>query len=223
MFASTGVLIRFVGAGLERDPRAGLFSPVPTLVVCAAGLIGVWFAHRTAFPPAWGSGAPLRRRLLVPAAVGLGFGLLSAILDTTFHWTAAFAQHHALQTFNAPFPGSLLFYPGGAVLVEAFYRLLPIPLLLWLISSVVLRGRGQRQVFWALALLTSLIEPVTQDLEGLADAGLLLVATQFVPDYALNLVEAAAFRTSGLLSMWLVRVAMYLVWHVAYGNFICHC
>ena len=35
-----------------------------------------------------------------------------------------------------------------------------IPLLLWLISTVLLRNRAQTPVFWALALLSSALEPL---------------------------------------------------------------
>ena len=108
--------------------------------------------------------------------------------------------------------------------MEVFYRLLPIPLLLWLISNVALRGRGQDQVFAALAALTSLIEPVTQDLPALQRPELAVAASVvFVIDYALNLVQAILFRRSGFLAAILMRVATYAVWHVAYGNYICRC
>jgi hypothetical protein len=35
--------------------------------------------------------------------------------------------------------------------------------------------------------------------------------------------QATVFRRSGFLAAILVRVAFYMVWHVAYGNLICHC
>jgi hypothetical protein len=95
--------------------------------------------------------------------------------------------------------------------------------LLWLISNVLLRGRGQGQMFWVLAVLTSLIEPGQQDLMYLQASGVLLAASQFAPDFVLNLTQAAMFRRSGYLASILVRVATYLVWHVVYGNFICRC
>ena len=103
------------------------------------------------------------------------------------------------------------------------FRLLPIPLALWLISSLALRGRRQAEVFWVLAALTSLIEPVLQDLLGIAPETVSLALTQFVPDYALNFGQAALFRRYGFLAAIAMRVVFYLVWHVAYGNFICRC
>jgi hypothetical protein len=49
----------------------------------------------------------------------------------------------------------------------------------------------------------------------------MLVVSQFVPDFLLNLTQVVIFRYYGFLASIVVRVAMYLAWHIAYGNFIC--
>jgi hypothetical protein len=218
------LFITYVGAGLESDPRAQLFSWPVIVVVGLLGLAGIWLSHRTGFPAAWDARISNRQRLVIPAVLGIGFGLLQAGLDLVFHWTQFFAQFSGLQAFNAPWPGSLLFYPGGAIWIEVFYRLLPVPLLLWLVSSLLLRGRAQTQVFWVLAVLSSLIEPTAQDLDGLRfGASVLFVASQFIPDFLFNLTQAVLFRNYGFVASIVTRVAMYLIWHVTYGNFICRC
>lgn len=221
---AVNLFITLVGAGLETDPRSVLFSWPAIGVVGLAGLVGIGFSHRTGFPAAWDRRMSVRQRLIVPAVLGLGIGLLESGLDMVFHWTQFFAQYSGPATFNAPWPGSLLFYPGGAILVEVFYRLLPVPLALWLVSNVLLRGRAQIQAFWVLALLSSLIEPATQDLDGFKfGASLPLVASGFVPDFLLNLAQVVMFRNYGFLASIVTRVGMYLIWHVAYGNFVCAC
>src|SRR2546430_2389105 len=87
-----------------------------------------------------------------------------------------------------------IYYVGAALLSEVFLRLLPIPLLLWLISRLILRGRAESQVFWVLAVLTSCVEPYLQDLLDVRPETLFLAITAFVPDYALNMGEAVFFR-----------------------------
>jgi len=186
------------------------------------GLAGIWLSHRTGFPAAWDPAVPLRRRFAYPVLIGIALGVFLSIADSFVHWTATFARDSGLPSFNAPFPGSLLFYPGGAILVEVVYRLLPIPLLLWLFT-VVSRGRGQEIAFWALAALTSLIEPVQQDLPDFRAGTEIAVFLNFDGDYALNFTQAFMFRRYGFLTSIVVRVAFYLVWHVAYGNGICRC
>jgi hypothetical protein len=217
------LFITFVGAGLERDPRSMLFSWPVIAVVGLAGLGGIWFSHRAGFPSAWDARISNHQRLLIPAVVGIGLGLLESGLDVPVHGMQFFAQLGNLAAYNAPWPGSLLFYAGGAIVVEVVYRLLPVPLLLWLVSNLLLRGRAQAHIFWVLALLSSLIEPYT-DLDGLQlGASLLVVGSQLVPDFLLNVAQVVMFRNYGLLASIVVRVGMYLIWHVAYGNFICAC
>jgi hypothetical protein len=223
VLALVNLFINFVGAGLERDPRAQLFAWPVIVGFGLAGLVGVWLSDRTGFPSAWDPRVSDRQRLLYPIAMGLLIGVLMAALDTLTHGTRIFAEIYGLERFNAPFPGSPLFYTGGAILVEVIYRLVPIPLLLWLISILALRGRAQTQVFWVLAVLTSLFEPVTQLLDAIERGLLPLALAQGVPGFALNLSQAVFFRRYGFLAAILARVGMYLVWHVAYGNFICAC
>jgi hypothetical protein len=217
------LFIRFVGAGLERDLRVVLFSLPSVAGFGLAGLLGVWLAHHTGFPAAWDPHISNRQRFLYPALIGLGFGILLVVREQLAPGIPLFLERTGLPAFNAPFPGSVLFYGGGAIIVEVFYRLLPIPLVLWLVSHILLRGRAQEQTFWVLALLTSLIEPMTQEL-GLLDEGRSgLFAVHFTMGYMLNLAQAVMFRRYGFLAAITLRWAMYLVWHILYGNLICGC
>lgn len=72
-------------------------------------------------------------------------------------------------------------------------------------------------------MLTSLIEPVQQDLDDVRRETLPMVSTIFALDFALNFGQAVLFRRYGFLAPIVMRMAFYLVWHVAYGNLICHC
>ena len=201
-----------------------LFSWPAIAVVGLAGLAGIGLSHRTGFPAAWDARVSNRQPFVIPALLGIAIGLLESGLDLVFHWTQFFAQYSGLSSYNAPWPGSVLFYPGGAILVEVLFRLLTVPLLLWLGSNLLLRGRAQAEIFWVLALLSSIVEPVMQDLDGLRfGASLLFIASQFVPDFLFNLAQVVMFRNYGFLASIVSRIAMYLVWHVAYGNFICRC
>jgi hypothetical protein len=205
------LFITYIGAGLEQDPRSALLSWPAIGVIGAVGLIGVWLSHQTGFPAA-GRVPPLA------LGIGLALGLAMAGGDVVFGWTRAFAAQNTLMSFNAPFPGSVLFYPAGAIVVDVFYRLLPIPLVLWL-----LRGHFQTAGFYVLAVLTSLIEPVQQDLDDVRPETLAMVSTMFALDFALNFSQAMFFRRYGFLASIALRMALYLVWHVAYGNLVCHC
>ncbi|HEX9303277.1 MAG TPA: hypothetical protein VGA31_02380 [Thermoanaerobaculia bacterium] len=187
----------------------------PFLALWAAlGFAGVSLSERTGFPPAWEKGSA-RSRLLIPALWGIGFGSLAIATDAATGWTKAVAAKLGLSSIHIPFPASVLIYPGGAVIVEILYRLFLIPVLLWVVSSLFLRGRGQVATFWILAALTSFLEPLG-DL-GLRDQGLPTMTAVFVQDYALNFAQAWFFRRRGFLAAIIVRVAFYVVWHVLPG------
>jgi len=133
-------------------------------------------------------------------------------------WTRFAAAQMKLPTIHIEFPASALIYPGGAIIVEVIYRILLVPLLLWLISSVILKGRAQETTFWVLAALTALLEPLSQDLGPILHTSMKATfVVVFLEDYALNLGQAWLFRRYGFLSAILLRVFFYLVWHVLWG------
>jgi len=219
----TNLFITFVGAGLENDPRSALFSWPAIALFGVLGAIGIALSHRTGFPAAWDERNSNLRRLAIPALLGVAIGALESALDMATHWTT-FMSEGVGGAFHAPWPGSPLFYTSGAIEVEVLYRLLSVPLFLWLISNLALRGRWQTQIFWILAVLSSLLEPSDQDLRELGNgAPLGMIAAAFVPDLLLNLTQVVMFRRYGFVAAIATRVAFYLVWHVAYGNFVCAC
>lgn len=107
------------------------------------GLIGIWCAHRTGFPGAWDTSIPASRRLLLPVLLGVGFGALAIVIEEVTR------SLHILEAVfgpaNVAFPASLLTSTDGAIKLELYFLLFPLPLLLWLISGVLLRGRGQNR------------------------------------------------------------------------------
>jgi hypothetical protein len=221
--ALTHLFIEFIGAGLEDDPRTALFTWPSIAIFGVLGFIGIVLSHQTGFPAAWDDRVTNRQRFLIPATIGALLGLLQSALNNVFNWTGFFSQVVG-RPFNPPWPGSVPFFTSGAIEVEVLYRLLPVSLLLWLVSSLLLRGRAQSQVFWVLAVLSSLLEPMDQDLRDLGTgAPVAQVGAGFAVDFALNFAQAVMFRRSGFLAAIVTRVAFYMVWHVAYGNLICAC
>ena len=213
----TLVPITFRSAGQE-----ALFD-WPTLVVHAAlGLVGVVLAERTGFPAAWDARVSSRQRLLIPALVGLGIGALAVVLDLLTGGGEAVARATGQPSFNIDFPGSLLAYSAGGILVDVEYRLFTVPFLLWLTSGVLLRGRGQAPTFRVLAAVSTLFEPLLQGV-GLFIMGDGVITVEMLAGYmvtaiSLNLAQVLFYRRSGLVASVLVRQADYLVWHIAYGN-----
>lgn len=191
------------------------------LLLSLAGLAAIWAGHRTGFPAAWDTRIPASRRLLLPTLVGVVGGMLAIGVELE-GGAAKILEAQLGQAFNVAFPGSLLVYSAGAITMEMIFLLLPVPLLLWLIANVILRGRGQGATFWALALLSSAAEPLLQGTSVVALAGgaiaPLTIALYAGETFAHNFASAIFFRRYGLLAAILVRLGHYMVWHVLYGN-----
>lgn len=219
----THYFIDFVGAGLEEDPRRTLFSWPAIVIIGAAGALGIFLAWRTGFPAAIDPELSAREWLLLPTLTGFALGAVAIGVEFATGGIDFFLDATGMVSFNVPLPGSPLFYAAGAVVVDVVYRLLPVPLLLWLISSLALRGRGQAPTFWGLAIVSSLAEPVSQSAFALGAGRFDVFAGQFLSGFAMNFAQAVWFRRAGFLAMIVVRWAMYLVWHILYGNVICNC
>jgi len=199
-----------------RSPAQASVFEWPLLALWTGlGLLGVWLSEKTGFPAAWGEKGSNRPRIVIPLLLGTGLGLLAIATDALTGWTKFVAAKMSLPTIHIAFPASVLIYPGGAIIVEVVYRLFLIPLLLWLVSTKLCRGRWQTEIFWVLAILTSLVEP-SGDL-GLRELGVGAMASVFLQDFGLNLAQAWLFRRYGFLAAILLRVFFYLVWHVLWG------
>ncbi len=187
------------------------------------GLVAIWCMQRTGFPAAWDSRISSQRRLLRPVLIGVTFGSLAIAIDHVTGATTVLAAKMG-SDFNVGFPGSLFLYTGGAIKLEAVFRLIPIPILLWLGSAVFGQRRAQTAIFWGLALLTAAVEPVIQGIPLMQLAGGeisgLAFAAYAVHAYAFNLAAAICFRSYGLLGAVLVRFGNYMIWHVGFGFYL---
>jgi hypothetical protein len=212
----TDVLITiFPPGGRQVTPDGWLTHLLYTL----AGLVAIAAMHRTGFPAAWDAHIPASRRLLLPLLIGGIGGFLTIGVDIVGGLLATL-QGLTGQSFNVAFPGSLLIYSAAAIHQELKYLLFPVPVLLWLISSVLLRGRAQTPIFWVLAILSSAAEPVLQGASIVSVFNPGVVAMIVAVAFAINVAAAVCFRRYGLLAAILVRLGYYLVWHVLYGNFL---
>ncbi len=214
------IVVSFPSTG---RPWPGLGTPLH-LGLTLAGLAAIWCMHRVGFPAAWDARLPARRRLLLPLLIGAGFGLAAVGIEL-YAGSLQRLQAATGTPVTVSFPQSLLVYTSLSPALELYYLLLPLSLLLWLISDVALRGRGQTITFWVLAVLTSTIELAEQGSTVVASAAaagtsidVLGIVLYAVHSFSFNLSAAVLFRRYGLLAPILVRVGNYLVWHILFGH-----
>jgi hypothetical protein len=207
--------ITFVPDAFRSTAQAAVFAWPMIAVLTVLGLGGLWLARRIGLPGFWNPALPASRKWLLPALLGVGFGGLAIGVDVVTGWTDVIERKLGVPSIHIDFPASLLIYPGGAVIVNVIYYLIPIPLLVWLVSGVILRGRFREPVFWSVAAAAAAIEPLTQDLSYPGPVWVMLLV--LLSDYALNFAQVALFRRGGFFATVLLRVSFYLIWHVAWG------
>jgi len=178
------------------------------------GLFGVYLSiatRMTADPTRSAFGRPL----FVALASGAIFGAAALAVDHYAGFSSLIAAQLGITSIHIAFPASAYVYAAGAVAVECLYRLIPVSVLYAVIARLVLKGRGEGAVFWTLAFLSSLIEPLSQAPLAGAEPNLVWVLFGFI--FLFNLSEAALWRRFGWPAPILSRLSFYAVWHVIFG------
>ncbi|MEP6743264.1 MAG: hypothetical protein ABJB61_12250 [bacterium] len=199
----------FPGADQE-----GAFAWTTILAIAVMGLIGLVLARRTGFPEIWDSKVSNRQRFLIPTFIGLVYGVITVLKDLPNP-----------EPVHLKLPLSIPFYTYGALLLEIMLRLFAIPLLVWIFSNLILRGRWQTQVFWLAAIVVALYEPLPymrEQLSGVSGLAISIVLVKWAiaPLFLANVITGWLFRKYGFLSALVMRLSFYLVWHIVYGGLI---
>ncbi len=183
-------------------------------IIALLGFIGLVLSRRTGISNIWDSKVSVRQRFLLPTIIGLVYGVITVIKDLP-----------SPSPVHLPLPLSIAFYSYGAVFLEIMLRLFAIPFLVWLISSLVLRGRLQTPIFWLAVVIAALYEPlphITKELSGVTAAAvpLVLVKWIFQPLFLANVISGWLSKMYGFLAPLTLRLSFYLVWHIIYGGLI---
>lgn len=174
------------------------------------GYVGVWLAPRAGLPRLMATEITNARRFGLASLAGMVLALPIVVIDLLYVLP---------EGLNVAFPHSIPFYLLGGVYVEVTQHLLPVAVLVWLISTLLLRGRAQRQVFWIVAVLVALIEPVGQlAIEAFESYPGHLYIVAGVVIFAANLTQMDLFRRYGFMAMLMFRMGLYLIWHIVWGQ-----
>lgn len=191
--------------------QEGAFSWFTIVTVSILGFIGLMLSRRAGFPDLWDAAISHRQRFLIPALVGLIYGVVTVLYDL-----------RSPAPVHLELPSSVPFYAYGATLLEILLRLFAVTFLVWLISNVILKGKWQTPVFWLAAVIAALYEPLPHLTSALNTGGILAALGVLVaaPLFAGNIVAAYLFRKYGFLAALTMRLSFYLLWHIIYGGLL---
>lgn len=208
-------------------PVQELPAPRPVMALAVAGLmlvlygglgwLGLLLARKLGFADLWEPGITHRQRLLLPALVGGATGLFFVLVDTLF---SRFRPWGPLP--HPPFPTSVVASATAGIGEEIIFRLFFISFWVWLISSVLLQGRRQKQVFWIVAVVAAVAFavghlPSLLFLLGQQQITGALLAEIVLLNGVLSLLAAFYLRNYGFLAAIGVHFWTDVVWHVLWG------
>jgi hypothetical protein len=172
------------------------------------GVLGVFLAPKAGFPEIGSSKITVVQRVVIPSVLGLGVGVISIFIDTILHLDYA---------IEIDLPTSLIAYPLDGILEEIQLRLLLTTFLVWLLSTMILKGKFQEHVFWAIAGIVAVAYTWWQIVVYTQFAGAVdtdTVVRFVVLTGAYFLVAAFVYRRFGFLAVVVMRLAQYLLWHI---------
>jgi hypothetical protein len=184
------------------------------------GYLGLRLAQTVGFADLWDPAVTNRQRFIVPALAGLGMGIFFIGVDLIVR------RLLPLDVLShPPFPMSLIASATAGIGEETIFRLFFVSFWMWLIGFVILRGRGQRVVFWGVSVLSALAFafghiPSVMFILGVetiqAIPWILLVEIVLL-NSALSLFAADYLRRYGFLAAVGIHFWTDIVWHVIWG------
>jgi membrane protease YdiL (CAAX protease family) len=111
---------------------------------------------------------------------------------------------------------------------EVIFRLFFIPFWMWLISTVILKGRWQDEVFWGVAIFSALVFALGHlpsvmfalGIERVNQVPAALMVEMILLNGIVSLLAAYYFRRYGFLAAVGVHFWTDVVWHVVWGLFV---
>jgi membrane protease YdiL (CAAX protease family) len=193
------------------------------IVYGGLGFLGLQLAQKLGFSALWDPEVSNRQRFLIPAGIGVGTGLFFVVADTFLkRWHTFGALPHP------PFPTSIVASAVAGIGEEVIFRLFLIPFWMWLISTVILKGRWQSKVFWGVAVFSALVFAlghlpsvmVVLGIKSVSQIPAVLMGEIILLNGIVSLFAAYYFRQYGFLAAVGIHFWTDIVWHVLWGSLV---
>jgi hypothetical protein len=146
-------------------------------------------------------------RYSIPLTTGMAFVIM--VVDLMFPLP---------QDLNKPLPESLFFYPIMGYIVEVFFHLVPLSLLLLLFSHFFQKISEEKRI-WAGIFIVSILEPILQLSFGFANEYPPIVVgySNGLHVFLINFLQLTCFKRFDFFSMFTFRMIYYFFWHILWG------
>lgn len=213
---SVFVIVAFIGIlygnAIKNDYTFLRVWDFTNILLLFLGFPFLFLQTKVNLPNLWDVNISIKQRLIIPALIGVIFGILDIIVIKIILHPEPYSE---LPPFLQPFPYSCFLYFSGAFEIEIFYRLIPLSLIL-LLGKWYANGKYLNAFFWIGAVLTSLREP----LEQIPNEGVIFIIYSLLTGFLMNFFQAVYYRKSGFLASLSVRLGHYLFWHILLGIYV---
>lgn len=186
---------------------------VEDVVMMCLGIPFILLQSQAGLAELWQSSVSNKERIGVPFLIGFLFGAMDVLIVKVILHPESY---QSLPPFLQPFPYSVFLYTSGAFEVEVFYRLIPLTVSLLLVKKWLRQEQHLTLLFWVVALLTSLREPIEQWQSG----NLWFVWYACISGFLFNLLGVICLRKAGFMASMFLRLGHYLLWHIVLGMYV---
>ena len=199
--------------------QKSLFSWKAIGIISILGLSAIYMLNLTGLKKLWDVDIRIEKKIILPFVAGLFLGFIQSVYDMFTGAGAKIAASMGLENMHIPFPLSIPIYTGGAIIVSTIYYLIPISIIVYLVSTKILKGKAEGTVFWSTGILIALFEPLTNPgISVLQEVGVVALPLS-ISVLVFNLATILSIRKFGFIAALFLRIGHYAVWHMLYPVF----
>ncbi len=212
------------GEGFElpaSKPVLALANAGIILVIYGAlGFLGLRLSLKLGFAEILDEKVSNRQRYAIPLLIGFICAVIFILADIIF------ADLHGLGRIpHPPFPGSIFASLTAGIGEEILFRLFFISFWTWLISSVILKGKGKEPVFWIVTIFSAIAfgaahlpgVSMVMDVVNFPNMPVLLILEILLLNFIISIPCAVLMRKFGFLAAVGIHFWTDIFWHVVWG------
>jgi hypothetical protein len=199
--------------------QKALFSWRAIGIIGLLGLASVYLLNLSGLKKLWDADVSIKNKIFIPIATGFLLGSIQSVYDLFTGASGEIAAIMGLGDIHIAFPFSIPIYFGGAIIVSIIYYLIPITIVVYLISTKLLKGKAESTVFWSVGILIALFEPLTNPgLSVIQHVGIVAIPLS-ISVLIFNLTTILFIRRFGFIAALFLRLGHYAIWHILYPIF----
>ena len=220
VFLPQGNLVPSTPLPASKPVMALVAFAIMFLLYGGLGFLGLYLSRKLGFTKIWDKNVSNKQRFLTPLFIGIILGVFFIVMDLIF------SQFNGIGRFiHPPFPTSILASISAGIGEEIIFRLFFISFWVWLISSLILKGKAKNKVFWIISIISAFVFAIGHipsimilfGMKSITEISPILWGEIILLNGTISIFCAYYFRKYGFLAAVGIHFWTDIVWHVVYG------